>query len=674
MIVNGLVATLVAMLVLAVPGLIAVAPLRAGLIPRFALGSVAAVASIGLSGVVFGGIGIRFQAWQPLVIALVLAAGAWLLARWSGARLPRTTGRRGFLVISLTWLAAATAVSAVVLSGLPGFDHISQTYDNVFHLSAVASILQDGDASSLTLRTIIETDRTFAFYPSSWHSVVALVAQLTGTGIAVAANATWLAVVALVWLPGVAWLAQVCLHRYPSATVAAVALPLGAAFGWMPYGLLTWGTLYPTFLATALLPVCVAIPVATWIRLRNAHSPARVIVAGAATLAVALLALASAQPRVLASWLVIIAIPAFGVAIASLMRLWRRGGRSRRRMLWLVATGVALGLVVAGVLFLYLVTRLGLFDRPLEERLGGPQAQATQSVVAGLWQVLSVSTPTGVAGDITAPALLLGAVVIVGAVFAIRSRGLRWVVYAYALVGTLYALAAGSDDVVSKLLTAIWYKDRYRLSATLAVLGVVLATYGVLVLAGWLRRKATSPDPLTPHSGLSASLAWIVTVVSAATLSISGMAAAIATVFALPDGPPGAAVVSSAQIEFMASLDEYVPKGERVLGDPWDGSALTWVFGEREPVFPHVNGQWDADRQTLAWSLAAIDDEPRVCESLDRLRVRYVLYNPHEFGGGDPSGNHFPGPHEAVDAGLFTPVVSDGESTLYRIDQCGELE
>jgi hypothetical protein len=90
-------------------------------------------------------------------------------------------------------------------------------------------------------------------------------------------------------------------------------------------------------------------------------------------------------------------------------------------------------------------------------------------------------------------------------------------------------------------------------------------------------------------------------------------------------------------------------------------------------VFPHVNGLWDTDRALLALHLQDIDTDPAVCAALDRLRVRYVLYDPHEFGGGDPSGNHFAGVHAAVEAGLFTPVASDGGSTLFRIEQCGPL-
>ena len=120
-------------------------------------------------------------------------------------------------------------------------------------------------------------------------------------------------------------------------------------------------------------------------------------------------------------------------------------------------------------------------------------------------------------------------------------------------------------------------------------------------------------------------------------------------------------------------MDRWPPSAEDGIASIWDGSAWTQLFGDREPVFPHVNGQWDAARLSLAYDLDAVGVNPAVCAALDELRVRFVLYNPHEFGGGDPAGNHFLAVHRAVEAGLFTEVSSDGDSTLYRIDQCGPM-
>ena len=659
---------LAALAVILVPGLVATAPLRTGLTARVALSGVVGVAALGAAGIASGLLGAPFAAWQPLVPGAVLGVLAYLIRRrWPRLALPPDRVRAGWLV--LAWIGAAALIGVVAFALVPEPDRISQTYDNVFHLSAIAHLLQTGDASSLTLRTLIETDRTWAFYPAAWHSLVAAAVQLTGAGVPVAVNGAWLAVCAAIWLPGAAWLAQVLVRRAAAGVVTLVALPLGAAFGAMPYALLSWGTLYPTFLAGALLPAAVAVPVATWRRRRAARRDDRtaVWILGLAGTLVAVAAIGVAQPRVLATWALLLVPFVVAVAVSSFRRAWHAGGPTRRRAVGIVAAAVAVVALAAAAAFAYAVLRLGLLDRPLDDRLGGPQARASQPVWEGLVQALAQSWPTGVAGVIAWPALLLAAALVVGAVVALRTRGLRWVVAAYALIAVLFALAAGSDDVVTKLATALWYKDRFRLSSALPVVGVALAALGVLATASWAARSATL------RRRIAVALAWLVALTSAVVLAVSGVSASIATVFRLPESDAGTAIVSRAQIDFLGRLGEYVPADQRVLGDPWDGSALSLLFGGREPVFPHVNGQWDADRRVLAARLQDVDTDPAVCTALDDLRVRYVLYSPHELAGGDPAGNLFAAVHRAVEAGLFARVATDGDTSLYRIDQCGAL-
>lgn len=657
-------AVVVAIVVLLVPGFIATGPLRLGLVARAGLSGVAGVVCIGLAGIGFGAIGVPFGAWQVLVPAVLVGAVVWLLrARLRAAVLPRVRVRWWWLV--LTWIAASLLIAVVAFGAVPSPERISQTYDNVFHLSAITQILRSGDASSLTLRTLIETDQTWAFYPAGWHSVVALVVQLSGVSVPVAVNAAWLAVCAAVWLPGVAWLAQAVLRDAEPGRVALIALPLGGAFAAMPYALLTWGTLYPTFLATALLPAALAAPLAAWRRPGGTDARPRLpLVLGAAATIAGVAAIGFAQPRVLVTWAVLLA--PFAIAEAVHSYRWARSAGGRPRILARRAlAGFVVLVIVAGVAgFAYLVVRLGLFDRPLDDRLGGPQAQATQGVATGLWQVLTQSWPLGVANVVTFPAILVALAVVVGLVAAARARGLRWIVVAYVLVAVLFSLAAGSDDIFSKLATALWYKDRYRLSSALPVLGVALATLGILTASRRIRRPRAAGT-------IAVMIAWVTA--GTAALGLGAVTSTASFVFRMPVRAAASEVVSQAQIDFMGTIGAIVPADQRVLGDPWDGSALTGLYAAREPVFPHVNGQWDADRLALAWHLAAIDTDPDVCAALDALRVRYVLYHPHEFGGGDPSGNHFAGVHAAVDAGLFTAVASDGDSTLYRIDQCGPL-
>lgn len=665
-------AIVAAVAMLLAPGAIVLAPLRLGLVGRAAAAGVGSVALIGAAGVVYGALGLPFAAWQPLSLALIAGAAVWLVDR-RRTRVELPAERSRWRWVLLAWAAAAVVIAVVAFTGLPAPDRVSQTYDNVFHLSAVAAILDGGNASSLSLRTLIETDRSFAYYPAAWHSLTASVVQLSGAGPVVASNAAWLGVAAVVWVPGAAWLAQVVLHTVEPGRVAVVALPLSAAFGAMPFSLLSWGTLYPTFLATALLPAAIAVPVLSGRALLQTRSLRRwrATALGAAAILGTIAALAFAQPRVLASWALLLAPLAIATVGTFVRVALRAGGVARRRALWSLAAGGGVLALAAAAGFAYLVVVMGLFERPLNDRLEGPQAAATQTVLTGVGQALAQAWPTGVSAVVAWPSLVLAAAVLVGAGFAVRTRGMRWIVVSYVAVVALFALAAGSDDVVAKLVTALWYKDRYRLSSVVPVLGVVLATLGAMVIAGWIARGVRRREEVS--TTLPVAVAWTVTTVSAGVMLVSGVTSSIGTVFRLPDSHASTEVVSRAQIEFMGGLGEIVPEDQRILGDPWDGSAWTQLFAGREPVFPHVNGQWDAARLTLAYGLDLIETDPAVCAALDELRVRHVLYNPHEFGGGDPSGNHFPAPHRAVQAGLFAEVAGDGESVLYRIDQCGPL-
>ncbi|WP_203580578.1 DUF6541 family protein [Microbacterium hibisci] len=657
-------ALLAAIAAVLVPGAVALSPLRMGLLARAAMAGPLSVVSIGVAGIAASAMGIPFAAWQPIVAAVIFGVLVWLAPR-RGISVP---GRVTPLPLVLAWLGSAAMIAVVAFAATPSPALVSQTYDNVFHISAIADILAHGDASSFTLRTLIETDRAFAFYPAGWHSIVALVVQTTGTAIPVAVNASWIAVCAAIWLPGVAWLAQVCSPTVRPATAALVAMPLGAAFGAMPYALLTWGTLYPTFLATALLPVAVAAPVLAARTLRRAQ-PAyrrRVWSWAAGGIFAVVGAVLFSQPRVLASWVLILAVPGAAVAFRA-VREGLAGGpdsRLRTRRVLAVAAVVVAALAAAGAW--YLVFRLGLFERPLTDRLGGPQAEAVQPLWVGAWQVISQSWLTGVGVTVTAPAILLAASVLFGAVIAWRDRRTRWIVIAYLVVAVLYVFAAGSDDVVTKLATALWYKDKFRLSSVLPVLAIPIATLGIVSAARLVRLRSSSKV-------VAVATAWLVAVVSAFTLAVSGVPASVGAVFQMPQTGARTEVVSATQVAFFDGLGETIPVGQRVLGDPWDGSAWTLAFGSREPVFPHVNGQWDAARQKVAWQLTEIDTDPAVCDALDELRVRYVVYSPHALGGGDPAGNHFPAVHDAVEAGLFTEVASESDVRLYRIDQCGPL-
>ncbi|GAB3600970.1 DUF6541 family protein [Microbacterium tumbae] len=671
---DALPAILFACVVVIGPGLVATAPLPLGALARTAVSGLVGVCLTGLAATVFGALGMPLSLWQ-VAVPSALGLGVSMLLR---RRMPRIERRidRGTGWLAILWILSSVASAVVAFVRVPSPERISQTYDNVFHLSAASAIMEGFSASPFTLRSLIETDGgVISYYPSAWHSFAALTAQTVGVPVPVAFNAVWIAVISVLWLPGIAWLVRLLV---PGRIAPLVAMPLGVSFGWFPYSLLTWGTIYPTALAHALLPAATGlgilaakalIPKDALLPRRGATRRGRWTIAAAGVL-VAGGALAFSHPRVLPTWALILA-PYVLWRLGAAYRTARREGGPVARRARVILWGTSGALVVVAVAALgYAVIGLGLFDEPLSDRLNGPQARARQTLGDAIAQVLTMQVRMGAEGIVTGIAPLLAIMTLVGVVVALRRPDLRWLVVSYLVFGALYVLATGSDDDLTKLLTGIWYKDGYRLAATLPVLAVPLAALGVVTVP-WLFRVRSG----SLVAGLAAALGIGTAVTAMSSLAVTGVSEATGFVFRQPPSAADREIVSAKQIAFFEDVvPDIVPADQLLLGDPWDGSALSWMYAHREPVFPHVNGLWDRSRRVLAWNLARIESDPEVCEALDDLRVRYVIYNPHAFAGGDPAGNHFPAPHAAVEAGLFEPVATDGESTLYRIDQCGPLD
>ena len=153
--------------------------------------------------------------------------------------------------------AAAVALAVGLARGMGAADRWPQTFDAVFHLSAVDHVQRTGDGSALTLGTIVVPGRSSSFYPAAWHDLVALVASWTGLTAPVAANAVALVAAAVVWPLGCVALTRVALGPSPVACAAGGAL--AGAVSASPVLLTGYGTLWPNALATALLPACLAL-------------------------------------------------------------------------------------------------------------------------------------------------------------------------------------------------------------------------------------------------------------------------------------------------------------------------------------------------------------------------------------------------------------------------------
>lgn len=623
-----------------------------------ALSAPFSLACIGAAGVLVAG-RVPFAAWQPIGVAVVIAGVAMLararLARrgyWQLLAFPERPGR---------WTAAAFIASAIgviaIFVALVGHPYrVSQTYDAVFHLNAVAWILETGDASSFHLYRITHPGEDNEFYPAGWHGLVALVVQLTGSSlgpapVAVATNATWLATTLLMWLPGVALLTRVVAGRSraggPPAEAIAVVLA-GVAVA-APWTLLAWGTLYPTGLATAITPAGLAIA-ATLLSRRDPHRFTPLLIAAALWGIGGIVA----HPRSLFSCIVI-AVPLVVLALVAWSRRNLRGGRRSR--VW-TAWGLVAGIATSGVAlgWWYIYRAFDVANRPISDHLNGGPATATQDLGGALLAAVSWAVPPPDAVDTAAPQLALALAVIAGVVLGMRSRRLRWLAIAWILVVVLYAAAAGSNSDFAKLLTGLWYKDKYRLLVLLAVVGIPLAAIAI-------RRIGSSIAPR-----LRAAAYVVLPAVAALALVGPGfepLASSINRTFS-PSG-----FVNEDDFALMGRASEVVGRDAVIVGNPWDGSTLTWALGGVRTLFPHLAGEWSPDEVQIAQHLDRALEDPTVCAAVARTGAHYLYRSPGLLWGQPPEAGWFVGIDRATEsAGILTLVAREGSSALYRISAC----
>lgn len=651
-----LLAVAVATVILLAPGVLLRLVGRLATLPALALGAVGAVAVIGVTGVAAEAAGIPFGPWA-LAVIVVAATGAALVLR---RRRPVSEGRRATLIAAGALAVGALVIVLVVAEPLLAPDRLPLNYDGVFHLNAVARILDTGDASSFTLYQVINPGEDVEYYPAAWHGLVAIVCQLTGVGIPLGTSAAWIATSIAIWLPGVAWLAASLAPRRAHLAGAAGAI-LGAGFAAAPYGLLSWGTLFPTGLAYALVPVGVALLVRLTVLDGRLVSRRRGAALGA--FAVWGVTEAFAHPRSLVTFAVV-AIPLLAVvAVRLLVRLGRRPGGRR------LAIGIAVGgsalLLASGTTAAWIV--LGYFrafDEPLADRLTGGPARATETLPGAIAQVLLQAPVVSPFATMIVPAVGLAVLAIAGFVVAARRRELLWLPIAFVLLGILYVAASSSDSDLAKLLTGLWYKDKFRLATALPILAIPAAALGAVAALDVLRRISR------PAVRTAAIVAAAVVVVATTVPGLITVRDAVHATFTVPAEKGGYGLLDTDEYRLLQRLPDLVPAGETVAGNPWNGSALTWAIGDRESLYPHLNGVWGPDRDLVAARLDLAATDPEVCAALGRLGTRYLFASPGLLNGGDPTVAYWAGVDRAAGAPGFTEVAREGESVLYRITAC----
>ena len=629
---------------LLLPGL--VAGLAAGLRGLVAWGA-APVLSVGLvsgSALAGGMAGVHWGAAVP-VVATALVAGVGFALRRRTATAPREGDGRWTVLAAVGGSLGAAGIGLLTaVRGMGRPDAVSQTFDASFHYNAVARILATGDASATTLGGLVNSP---AFYPAGWHATVSLVApHAGGTGIVTASNMTALAVALVAWPASQLLLVRVLAGRSVGAALATPLLAVG--FGAFPWALVTYGALWPNLLGVALMPGAVAAVVvlsglvpASPLRRRG----------GLVLVLAAVPSVAFGHPNAVFGLAVIAVWPLLWGLVRDVGR-WLRDGRWLTALLLVTAASAAVTCT-----YWVMVVWPGL------DGIRGYEWAPIETWSSGALSVLT-SSPNG-----RAAAWTLSALVLAGALAALRRARTSWLVPAWVTTGALYVVAAVT---ASSPWTGVWYNDSPRLAAMVPVVAVPLGVLGTLAVAGIARRAlAALPRPsggvaVGPRPAVVAAAALLGLLVSSGGLYRNAHASNMADTYRYP----AETLLRPGQEDFLQRAGDLLPEDAVVAQNPWTGNALLWTLTGRQVLFPHLTGVWTPEQRVIAERLRDVATDPSVCEAVRATGVGYALTGPLTLWSWDPLSRTFPGLDDLEGVPGFELMAEGGDTHLYRITAC----
>lgn len=560
----------------------------------------------------------------------------------------------------LALVSSPTRVAAYLLAiGIPGAiiayrfskifggpEHISQTYDNVFHLNALRLIMDSGRASSLTLGSLDPHSTRLSFYPAAWHDVVALVIDATGASIPVGINVTNMIIAGIVWPMSAMFLVSTLTGRRLLPTLVTGALAAG--FSSFPYAMVDFGVLYPNLLSIALFPFCLG-AVVECLGLGRAVIGSRSLNIG--LLAVASIGLALAHPSTL---MALIAFAVSPLVFSSANRIPRPGVHRqllRESMIPLV------GVIAYGVVAMILWTKV----RPSEVASFWPP---TTTVARAIGEVLT-SAPQG--RDVP---WLIFALTIVGIVILAMQRKL-WILGCFIISAGFYVVVSGYPaGPIRSFWTGVWYNDSYRLAALLPVTAIVIAAVG----GSWLIERGIQyvhrgPEFSRLPRRSIAIAGGLILIIAAASLAqgrtVDSAQSKAAQSYRSTVASP---LLSSDEEALLKRLNSHVPADSVVIGNPWTGASLVYAFSGRQAMLPAVGTSPSSSEKLILNRLNSAAKDPGVCDVIRKENSFFVLdFGLREVHGGK---HPYPGLAKLSEATGFQLVDSQGEARLYEVKAC----
>ncbi|WP_143236790.1 DUF6541 family protein [Actinomyces urinae] len=652
------------------PGLVVTSALRPGKWRALTFAPLASAGVMGIAAISGPFIGVRWG-WPlylgatAVIVALAYLIG-YLTRQRTGSRSPQSPQTtRKIPANPAIWPAIAGMLITLpftvgaFISGIGRPEYPTQTWDGVFHLSAIRWILQTGNGSALNLSAVATSlDQSRAssggFYPAGFHDLVALT-MVGNTNIIVATNAAVIVISCVLWPLAVAQLSSIFLPKSPALPIFTALL--AATFSSFPERPASYGVLWPTVYAYALIPL-VVIALADWFGRTNQKPMAL------RTSFIGLLgAIGIAIIHPTGIFVALIAI--ITLSIDLLARLMARTVKLSRGQLTIFTAGVA-GLVGG----LYLAT-----SHPAWQTVTNWAREPIGSFKRESFGVIFESQLSWMGYGDAYIDWALGVLTIIGGIVALTVPRMRWLVFTYG-IGSYLFVASAVVNIPGYALVSPWYSDPVRLGAIVPLFGAPIAGIGawfifntVMSMVGQIGRKVPA------RAGLVSVMA-VGLIVGTNYLGYYSGSSQLHLNYEFKNESGLNGLVSPEELRFIQTLPKYVREGEVIVGDPRTGLPLVYALTGRDVFYRHVEGQWGTEYLEIGKNFQlATQSDPTVCELLNRHHARYFYTDNIVYWPENPVGAKYDGleaAHDHTDA--FKLVAEGGGAALYEITTCDNAQ
>lgn len=571
------------------------------------------------------------------------------------------------------WTVGIFITTLVLVRNFDGPDSYSQLFDNAWHMGIVRKFLTTGDMSSLTSGNIVPTVGS-SFYPTGWHSLVALVAGTAGVSPLIAANAVNACIIAVVFPGSMFLLLKKVLSGLRPAMILCMCTTL--MFTAFPWRFLAFGPLYSNLLSFAVLPLSMVL----FLNILDARSSWRRRAQDGALLIATMIGVAITQPN---------AVFTMGIFLVPYLmtQIPRYCDASRLR----ANRTLMVSVLSAAVLLLIACVWVGLYKVPFMQRTVRWDWPSFETKPQAIFDIVFLGFRDA------EPQFMLGILVMLGFLYVLIHREYLWLGCAHLLMCFLYFLSAATDGRFKAVLTGFWYHDAYRLGASAVFTGIPLAAIGLWSLMNVIV-KLLDGVMLDGHDSrqrivLFAAVLVVVEIINffpnyhmRGSHSVDTPFGAVTRDLRYTNSRNEPKSYTADERRFVEKVRQIVPSGSLILNQPYDGSVYAWGIDDLNVYYKAWQGNWlgkpTAQSKLIMNSLDSMDDDQHVCRAVKESHAQYLMlldrtdykpdpddeakvisdyasYKKHDWRGVDAVHDGTPG---------FTLVLQQGVMRLYKID------